>query len=239
MRRIFVIGHRGAPRLAPENTIPSFKRAVEAGVDFIELDVRVTRDDVLVIMHDPTVDRTTNGTGRVSELTLAEISELDAGSWFSDEYKGVSVPTLKSVFEEIGDSVGYAIELKVKGIEEKVVNLIREFDLVSNTIVLSSLWDSLKKVRELESRLTTMGDMPSPTLENLTKAISQYVNIVSIHETMLEREFVRECHRRGIMVNAWPVNTLHELTHCIQSEVDFITTDRPRLILSALAELTD
>jgi len=238
MRKIFVIGHRGSPCLAPENTIPSFKKAIEAGVDFIELDVRATKDNVLVIMHDPTVERTTDGTGKVSELTLTEILKLDAGSWFDEKYKGTRVPTLREVFKELGNSVSYVIELKVKGIEKQVVNLVKEFNLMDEVIILSSIWDSLKRVKELESQLAIMADLPNPTLENLAKVISQYANIVSIHKAKLKREFVERCHKRGLLVNAWPINTFHELVYCVRSEVDFITTDNPGLIVNALTELS-
>lgn len=234
MRKIFIVGHRGAPSLAPENTLPSFEKAIELGVDFIELDVRQTKDGILVIIHDEKVDRTTDGTGEVSQLSLKQIKKLDAGSWFSPQFKGTTVPTLEEVLKNFGKKICYIIELKVKGIEEKVMKLVEEYDLIENAIILSSHWESLKKVKLLDSNITTIADLPIPTPSNLQKAISYYANMVSIHRALLKKEFVRLCHRRGIMVNAWPINTKEELEFSLNCEVDFITTDYPQLMIKYL-----
>ena len=235
MRRAIVVGHRGAPTLAPENTIPSFKRAVELGVDFVELDVRATKDGALVVVHDETVDRTTNGSGRVAEMTLGEVKELDAGSWFSEEYAGVEVPTLDEVLSELGDSVGYVVELKVGGVEDGVVRLAREHSLVDRVVVHSSLWSSVARVRRLEPRLAAMVDVPEPSPSTPGEALAHLANLASVHVSKLEEWFVDLCRRRGLLVNAWPVNAAEEFERCVACGVAFVTTDRPQLIVE-LAE---
>src|SRR6056297_841327 len=97
MARFFIWAHRGASAVAPENTLAAFTAALQAGADGIELDVHLTRDGVPVVMHDETVDRTTNGSGRIRDLSHAEIDDLDAGSWFGPRWRGEKIPTLEKV----------------------------------------------------------------------------------------------------------------------------------------------
>ncbi len=107
-----VLGHRGARGYAPENTVPSFEKGIECKANMIEFDVRLTKDGHIVIMHDAKVDRTTNSTGLVSQLTLKQIKNLDAGAWFSPKFKGTRVPTLEETIASIKGKAKFAIEIK-------------------------------------------------------------------------------------------------------------------------------
>lgn len=113
-KKIILAGHRGDRKHAPENTMPSFKQAVSLGVDMIETDIHMSRDGVMYIMHDDTVDRTTDGTGLGREKTWAEICELDAGSWFSDAFKGVKVPSLDEFLQYVADTPDLLVNWELK-----------------------------------------------------------------------------------------------------------------------------
>ena len=235
-RKIFVVAHRGDSYHAPENTIPAFELAIKNGADFVEIDIRKTKDGHIVIMHDPTVDRTTNGTGKVSELTLDYIKSLDAGFWYSKKFENVKVPTFREVLEMAKDKVGLFIELKQEGLEEDVVKLLKEYDMINDVVVLSSLWGSLRKIKFLEPHIPTMCDFPKVSYEELYRVQEYYPNIISIHKNRLDKSFIRYVHKKGIMINSWPINTYQETLKSIESEVDFITTDNPSDIIRFIEE---
>jgi len=236
VRKIFIVGHRGVPSLAPENTLPSFIKAIEYNIDFIELDLHFTRDKRIIVMHDFSVDRTTNGSGRISELSFDEIRKLDAGGWFSSRYKGVKVPEFEEVLNIAAGKIGLIIHIKEEGLEKPVVDLLEKYNIVNDSIVLSYPWNIIRKVRELNPYITTIADLPNPTREELFKAISFHPNLVSIHKDKLDKRFVRLCHRRGILVNTWPINTIKDLEKSIKYEVDFITSDFPHIMLNNMPE---
>jgi glycerophosphoryl diester phosphodiesterase len=135
---MIIIGHRGASGHAPEHTFASYDRALEIGVDYIEQDLQMTRDGVLVVMHDPTLDRTTSGSGAVIEYSLEDVQRLDAGSWFDAAFASERVPTLRQVFERYGMAANYYIETKnpdeAPGMEEALLALIDEFGLRAGAV---------------------------------------------------------------------------------------------------------
>jgi len=129
-----VIGHRGASAAAPENTLAAFNLAVLLGADAVELDAKLSKDDVPVVMHDPTVDRTTDGRGRVADLTLADLKKLDAGSWKDAKYTGERAPTLAEVFEAVGSRLWINVELtnyttRGDGLEAAVGQVVGEVEV--------------------------------------------------------------------------------------------------------------
>ncbi|MGH7791719.1 MAG: glycerophosphodiester phosphodiesterase, partial [Thermodesulfobacteriota bacterium] len=139
-RRFFKIAHRGASAYEPENTLRSFKRAMEMGAEMMELDVRFSRDGHLVIIHDKKVDRTTNGRGLVREMTLRELKNLDAG-------KGEKIPTLEEVFDLGKGTIRYVLELKDRGVEEEVINLVRDKGLIEDVFIASFHGDLIKRAK--------------------------------------------------------------------------------------------
>ena len=137
-----IIAHRGDSSEAPENTMEAFRRAVEAGADGIELDVRLTRDREVVVIHDWLIDRTTPGAGPVGTHTLAELKKMDAGSWFDPRFKSARVPTLAEVFEGLPASLLVNVEIKVRGhgvlpLVSRVVETVRRCDRYETTLVAS------------------------------------------------------------------------------------------------------
>ena len=137
------VAHRGASGNYPENTLIAFQKALEIGVDEIELDLYLTKDDRLIIMHDSTVDRTTDGTGAISELTLAEIKVLDAGRAFGEQFRGERVPTWEEALELVQGKVGLNVHLKEGGnpdghYERKVAKALNDFHMVEDSILTCS-----------------------------------------------------------------------------------------------------
>src|SRR5438445_3289928 len=141
--RVWVVGHRGAMGHCPENTLASFERGLELGADWIEMDVHLSRDGELVVIHDETVDRTTNGSGLVQDHTLVELNELDAGSWFGAAYVGQRIPTLGEVLDWARFR-GAVLDIEIKnapiyyaGIEEMVVHTLDRYGMTDQAIVIS------------------------------------------------------------------------------------------------------
>ena len=155
-----LLAHRGLVRHAPENTLPGFAAAIELGLS-IELDVYQTRDKHLVIIHDATVDRTTNGTGEVVNMTLAEIRKLDAGSWFDPRFAGEKVPTLEEVFQLIRErqrtplTIGLNMKVISPGIEQNIVQLVEKYDLFDHLFAFGQPIDSTRRFKEANPNLRT------------------------------------------------------------------------------------
>ena len=160
IREPVLLSHRGLVRHAPENTLPAFEAAIALGAS-IELDVYQTSDGQLVVIHDGTVDRTTNGTGRIGDLTLAQIRKLDAGSWFHPRFRGLKVPTLDEAFGLIKQrqrrQITIALNMKVisPGIEAKIVKVVKKYDLFDQLFAFGQPADSSRRFKAASSKLRT------------------------------------------------------------------------------------
>ncbi|MDQ3928010.1 MAG: glycerophosphodiester phosphodiesterase, partial [Chloroflexota bacterium] len=156
-RSPLLIAHRGGSLEVPENTLSAFRHAIRAGMRMVELDVQMARDGELVVIHDETVDRTTDGTGPVGSFTLEELQRLDAGSWFAPRYAGERIPTLRQVFDLcVPEGVGVVVEIKhpemYPGLEEKLVALIGEMWLrgAENIWCISFDHPCIRRLRKLD-----------------------------------------------------------------------------------------
>lgn len=172
-----LLAHRGLVQHAPENTLPSFAAAIELGLS-IELDVYQTRDEHLVVIHDKTVDRTTNGTGEVTEMTLAEIRKLDAGSWFDPRFAGEKVPTLEEVFkltrEHQRTPVTIALNMKVisPGIEQNIARLVEKYDLFDQLFAFGQSSDSSRRFKQANPKLRTTVYLNDSEADQFTAALN-------------------------------------------------------------------
>ena len=208
-----IIGHRGNSAHFPENTIASFQNALDSGADMLELDVFLTQDAQLIVLHDDTLDRTTNGTGYVWEHTLPQLKKLDAGSWFSPKFKNLQIPTLQEVFDKVGKKTLLNVEIKFeKGgtlqaypIEQKVINLILKNNLLSSVIVSSFDYQILRTVRTLhpDIQLGVLSDNPEKNLDQV--ALCKAIQAVSYHPNCkhLTKTKITELHQAGIAVLPW------------------------------------
>lgn len=217
------IGHRGARAYAPENTLKSFGKALEIGVDAIELDVRKTKDNQLVVIHDADVKRTTSGEGLVNELTLKEIKGFDAG-------EGEKIPTLEETLDFLDKKVKVFIELKEAGIEKQVLSIIHEKELEKNVVIVSFLEDALKKVRELDKDIAT--GLLYAKHKNPTKAALELkANYLLALYRFTHTANVEKAHEFGLKVIVWTINTPQEVEEFAKKGVDGIASDKPDILM--------
>ncbi|MBM7570147.1 glycerophosphodiester phosphodiesterase family protein [Aquibacillus albus] len=214
VQRPIVAAHRGVPSLAPENTMAGYDLAYELGADMIETDLQRTKDGHLVIMHDYTVDRTTNGTGAVSSLTLEEIRQLDAGIKFGPEFEGEKVPTFREILQAYkGKDVVLLVELKATGIEEQVIEEIEQEGMTNQVLIQSFNLSSVVKSHELKPEIGVgylfSSGVPSTT-EGKLKNAQQMLNYAStVNATLnssygsLSKEFITYMRQRGMTSLHW------------------------------------
>jgi glycerophosphoryl diester phosphodiesterase len=213
------VGHRGVMGVEPENTLRSFRRAERAGLDQVELDLHLSKDGALVVMHDATVDRTTDGSGYLRDLTLAEIRELDAGL-------GERVP----VFEEVLDAVRRPIQAEIKDVAaaRALADTLRGRGETGRVSVLSFHDAALAEIRALlpEVRTVLVASRLGP--EIVTRAQAVGARMVSLDLTQLSLDVVRRCQAAGIAVMAWTVNTAQDWALARALGLDGAATDLPR-----------
>lgn len=232
--RPLIIGHRGASADAPENTLAAFALALEQNADGIEFDVQLSRDGVPVIMHDDTVDRTTNGAGRVSDLTLAELRQLTIAG---DQ----SIPTLDELFEMFGRRTLYNIELKgLKindgGLSAAVANAIENHQVAECALISSFSPFFVRAARRHLPRsvpVAHLRERPS------TRIFHRFVHAEADHplHTLVNEELMEWARRRGVRVNAWTVDDPIEAQRLIRLGVHGIITNRPGALRQELAEI--
>jgi glycerophosphoryl diester phosphodiesterase len=238
---MIVIGHRGASGYAPEHTFASYERALEIGVDYIEQDLQMTRDGVLVVMHDPTLDRTTSCTGPVIERTLAEVKRCDAGSWFGSQFSDQRVPTLRELFERYRATVNYYIETKnpedAPGMEEKLLELIDEFGLRETAVtkrqvlIQSFSRESLLKIRDFDARLPLIQliekDHDSQAIRDMLPEIAEYAVGIGPSRLSVDHELVDAVHAHRLVIHPYTVNDPADIRAMTELGVDGVFTDFP------------
>lgn len=218
---MLVIGHRGARAIEPENTIRSLRRAIECGADMVEIDVRLSKDGIPVVMHDETVDRTTSGTGLVSEMTADEICELDAGM-------GERVPTLDHVLKFIKKSGIYLIiEIKEIGIEDAVISSIKKNKMENSVIVSSFFHPTVLNIKRMEPSIRTGVIFSSLPVRAWMLAADAGADVMFPKHIRTTGDLVREAHKHGIAVYPWVVNTKEEFLRVAAMGVDGVVSDHP------------
>lgn len=243
VRTFHVVAHRGCRSLYPENTLEGFRKAIELGVDAIEFDVHPTRDGKLVITHDNTLERCSNGTGMVHDYTLEELKALDFGSWKGEQFRGTRIPTLEEVLDlilaESAPGLQLLVELKENDnrCTEQVLDEIRRRNIQLRTIILSLYANQLKYVHSLEPGLRVQGFpmdnyiVKEPDIYGLTMRVCLFRN-----SNRLTQEAVKFFHDLNIEVDTVPVNTAEDLEMIRDFDLDTITTDAPDVIMPLLRE---
>ena len=222
-----VIGHRGVAGLEPENTLRSFQRAIDLGVDYVECDVRLTADGYLVLMHDETVDRTTSGMGRVDQMTFADLRRLDAGG-------GEAVLTFAEFLDLIQGKVKAHVELKGDGTEAPVLQFVEAKDALGDVVLTSGDTQKLRRVRARHGKVALEHIFAQPPPDAIQRAQSVKAKRISCHCSHATAAFVEAAHRAFLEVIAWPPNTTATMQAMIDLGVDLICTDRPDILLTLL-----
>lgn len=244
MARAQICAHRGDVSAAPENTLPAFESAVKKGAQQIELDVDLTKDGELVIMHDATVDRTTDGTGKVTELTLAEIRALDAGVKFSEAFKGTRVPTLREALEAIPPHILCNVHLKGDiELARKAALLIQEMGRLDQCFLACTL-ESVAAAREVVPAIKTcnMSRQAGDRAGYIDATIANKCEFIQLHQRdghdNLEAE-VKRLHDAGVTVNWFGANDAVLIERLHRAGVDYILTDKLDLALATVKKFAD
>jgi glycerophosphoryl diester phosphodiesterase len=249
------LAHRGASKMAPENTMEAFRLGIEAGAGGLELDVHLTRDGRVVVIHDPTVDRTTGGTGAVAEMTLDELRALDAGHRFNPDdgadfpYRGrnVRVPTLAEVLR-VFPGVVVNIDMKADrpAIEASVLRVLREAGAGGRALVVSSRYSAVRRFRKISGGSIATGASRLEVgvfylfsrlrLEWLLRPAYDALQVPPKHRgiPLVTRRFIDAAHARGVRVDAWTISGVDEMYRLLDLGVDVIITDRPATLAEVL-----
>ncbi|MBY9018421.1 MAG: hypothetical protein KGD66_06270 [Candidatus Lokiarchaeota archaeon] len=226
-KQILIMGHRGASKIAPENTLLAFQKAIELKADFIEFDVLKSFDRELVITHDENVSRLTGKNGFVKEMSLKELKQLDFG-------EGEKIPTLTELIETTKGKIKLNCEIKVEGIVKKTIELFQKYDIIDSTIVSSFLHDELLKFQAEEPNLKLASLEPTPETTkldwNTKKKMIDYCvnnNLYAINPIvmMVDQQFVDYAHGNEIKVFPWTVDTKISIKKLIKYGVDGIITN--------------
>ena len=254
LKRPLVIGHRGYPHLAPENTLPSFKLAKAGGADLVELDYYHTKDNQMIVIHDATLDRTTDATNRwggakirVESKTLAELQTLDAGSWFHPPYPGTHLPTLVEAIDEIQKGGGVTLVERKEGAAAACVAMLKEKGLVNALIVQAFEWSYLSNFHSLcpEQVLGALGPpkIKGRTLTDAEKKMSPAwideakkcgARIV-VWNKEVSKETVAYAHKQGLEVWVYTIDDPAVATELLDLGVDGIITNNLSIIWRAVA----
>ncbi|QED49476.1 glycerophosphodiester phosphodiesterase [Cytobacillus dafuensis] len=231
------VAHRGATAYAPENTIAGFDLAVEMKADYIEIDVQRSKDGELVVIHDTTVDRTTDGTGKVGDLTIEQLRSLDAGSWKGEQFAGERIPTFEEILDRYHGKVGILIELKAPelypGIEEQVAEALKDRNLdkpQNEKIIIQSFnFESMKKMDQILPKVP-IGVLTSNRAHTTPEALqefSTYADWFNPSYGIVTEELVNQVHSLGMQIGSWTVRSQEAADFLFEMKVDAIISDYP------------
>lgn len=241
-----ILGHRGVKGHAPENTLVSFEKGIQMGSTMLELDIHLSKDKELIVIHDGAVDRTTNGTGLVHEMTLTELQRLDAGAWFGPEFAGERIPTLQEVIGLVRGRAYLNVEIKVGGMNpnrfvypdiiQPLGDLLTTTDMVNEVVVSSFHQPYLTELKQVlpNVRVALLHQKP---VDNLFEtAVAEGWEAVHTHTSLIDEQFVAAAHAKGIRVRAWNPNDAETMRRMIHLGVDGIGTDFPEVLLQLARE---
>ncbi len=237
-KTVIITAHRGASNLAPENTMASIVKAMELGAQYSELDVQETADGKIILLHDDTLERTTDQEGNIWDKTFSELKEVDAGTWFSEEFKGEPIPTLKAIMDTVRGKMKLNIELKISGHEkqltERVVAMVEEENFIQHCILTSFDFGAVKKVKQLNEKIRVgyiFSEMPEDE-----DVFTANVDLLSANKKLVDKEFVQKAHANNKEVHVWTVNEPEDMRRLIALGVDNIITNYPNVLKEVLAE---
>jgi glycerophosphoryl diester phosphodiesterase len=231
------IAHRGASGTFPENTLSAFRAAIDAGADMCELDVQLTRDGAVVVIHDETVDRTTDGKGEVVALTLEEIQRLDAGAKFKGgTIKGERISTLDEVFAATSGKCGLNIELKGAGVEAQVAAIMQARNAFADSIVSSFNWDYLKKIQMLHFNIRIALLAEEKPVDLMMNAVAMRAHAINPRWDMVTADLCKAAHERGLKVYTWTVDADARMRALAECGVDGIMTNYPERLRTVVGD---
>ncbi|MEN6347408.1 MAG: glycerophosphodiester phosphodiesterase family protein [Armatimonadia bacterium] len=226
-----LMAHRGASSLAPENTLAAFRKALETKSQWVELDVHLTADGEVVVMHDGTVDRTTDGTGPIAKMTLAQIKALDAGSWFKPEFVGERVPTLAEVVALLGKRLRINVEIKSSGnaaTAQKVVEILRKGGVLEQSMISSFGLQAVLEVRKYST--VPLLALISGKATDLQTTIDKGLPYFNIEYRQVDAALVEKARAAGVRLCVWTVDNPALWPRFVDLGADIVCTNRPHLM---------
>ncbi len=237
-RNLEIVAHRGANHLAPENTMASAQKCVELGVDYVEIDVRTSQDGVFYILHDRTLDRTTDGSGAIAERTSAYIENLDAGSWFSNEFKGERVPRLEPFLNEFSGKIKIYFDVKDADLK-KLLALIYKTGFEKDCFFWFSKDERAKELRALDPKIPLK--MNATDVEGLKRVLAYNPQIIEYRLEHLTPEFAQFCkeHDLRLMAHALEDGAEEHYQAIIDSAADMVNLDKADLMIELINPATN
>jgi glycerophosphoryl diester phosphodiesterase len=237
-QEFMAIAHRGASEYAPENTFAAYDLALGMGANHIEIDVHLTSDGEVVVIHDDLVDRTTDGRGPVAEHTLAELEALDAGSWFGDRFAGQRIPTLEAVLEHYGHRAHLHIEIKgsTPGLVPRTVDLIGKYGAEGQVTITSFMREALAETRSVAPDLPTGWLVGEPTDEIIEQTLALGLTQLCPRADHVTPELVARLHGLGLVVRAWGVSDEALMRRVVDAGADGMTVNFPDKLLAYVGE---
>jgi glycerophosphoryl diester phosphodiesterase len=228
--KVLVTAHRGASGYAPENTLSAVELAIKMKAEYAEIDVQETADGEIVLLHDGSLKRTTGFDKNIWETEYSELDTLDAGSWFSVEYKAERIPSLSQLMDSVRGRIKLNIELKTNGHEkklaERVVKIIREKNFESECILTSFSYSQIKKVKKIDPGLKTgLIFSKYPLFINIFN--NDNFDLLSVHYSLVDEDFMQAANEAGKEVHVWTVNDEKEMKRLINLGVKSIITNYP------------
>ena len=236
---MLVIGHRGSTVDRPENTMPSFARALEAGADGFEFDVQLSADGAPVVIHDETVDRTTDGSGSVAGLEAAGLRRLDAGSWFDPVFAGLRLPLLDELLAEFSDRCTLNLELKTEqadpALVERCLAAVSRHAALETVVFSSFSWDCLQLLRE-RSSAARVGVLYVPDKEEGAFEAAATLGAATLHPhvSAVDKKLMARCHKAGLDIWTWNANDEAEVRRLRDLGVAAVFSDDPAAAVAAL-----
>ncbi|MHB1354491.1 MAG: glycerophosphodiester phosphodiesterase [Anaerolineae bacterium] len=239
-----IYAHRGARDIAPENTLVAFRAAIAAGADGVECDITRCATGEIVIIHDDTLDRTTDGSGKVLDTPFTDLRKLDAGAWFAKAFAKEHIPTLDELLDLAQNLIKVNIEIKGMstqddGIEAEVAEMVRQRAMQDSVIISSFNPWALKRMYQAAPELccALLYTHGSPVNSALEWALPS-LHLQAVHPvyTMVDQDYVDWAHKQGYLVNVWTVNELADMEKMIRLGVDGIITDHPALLRRLVAD---
>lgn len=240
-----IYAHRGDSVHAPENTLAAFKSAIKCGASAVEFDVKLSADDQVIIIHDQTVNRTTNGSGNIRNLSLSEIKKIDAGGYFSEQFRGEKIPTLEEAFQEVGEQLFMNIELTNyvtpgDNLVEKVAGLIRKYNMEKRVVFSSFYPINLKKAfsyfPDIPRSLLTWAGWLGWWGRKLGYRRSLYQGVNPAFEDV-NSQMIDRAHHLGRRIQPYTVDDPVEIIKLVKLGVDGIFTNDPELAMKSIGHL--
>lgn len=236
--QIKIIAHRGCSSLAPENTFSAWKKAIEVKADYIELDIQLSKDDSLMIMHDSNLKRTTNDSGSINSFEYSKLRTVDAGSWFSKDFSGEKIPTFAEALKLVKENPDVKIVAEIKSsdstIVEKVIKMIRDWKMQSRVIVSSFNFAQVSRSKILDPTIDVQvfGTINPEIIDKMAAIKAEWVGSGGT----VTKELVDYAHSKNILFNVWTINTVEKMIELVNLGVDGITTNFPQTLTEVLSQ---